>query len=476
MSRLRLLDLVKPFLPILPEVEVPVQKVSYDEKLVWMVVSGLGFYVLNEIPLYGVKATTSYDPLFWLRPVLASTRGSVMELGIGPLVMAGFIVQLLGGAQVIDVNFDYRSDRQLYQSAQKLLAICLTFGQALALIFSGIYGSPSELGVGGIVLLTFQIVVGGLFVIYMDEILQKGYGYGTGVSFFTVLSVSQMSLWRLFSFSSETSERGKELVGAFTGMVHLLWTRRSFKNALMEAFFRTYLPNMFEFYATLGLFALMVYVQGMRIDIPIKSTRARTPASSYPIRLLYTGNTGLLFWTALVSNLVIFSHLLYSQFPDNLFVGLIGSWSVRPGTTNQVVAVSGLAYYLQPPLSVVQALWDPIKTVVYAAMVVIVCSVFSRSWAEHSGGSARDLAKAFKTQEIVIVGHRDVSIVRELKKVIPPAASIGGAVLGLLSVATSLVGVYTGTAVVIGTITVYNYFEILAQEGGVPGGFVPGAQ
>jgi protein transport protein SEC61 subunit alpha len=59
----RLLDLVKPFLPILPEVQVPLQKVGYEEKLTWTVGTAILFFIMSEIPLYGVKSQESYDAL-----------------------------------------------------------------------------------------------------------------------------------------------------------------------------------------------------------------------------------------------------------------------------------------------------------------------------------------------------------------------------------------------------------------------------
>lgn len=48
-----------------------------------------------------------------------------MELGTSPIVTAGLIFQLFGGAQLLDVNFDLKSDRELFQSAQKRMSFLL---------------------------------------------------------------------------------------------------------------------------------------------------------------------------------------------------------------------------------------------------------------------------------------------------------------------------------------------------------------
>lgn len=42
-----------------------------------------------------------------------------MELGITPIVTSGMIMQLLAGAQLIDVDFSLKDDRALFGGAQK---------------------------------------------------------------------------------------------------------------------------------------------------------------------------------------------------------------------------------------------------------------------------------------------------------------------------------------------------------------------
>lgn len=42
-----------------------------------------------------------------------------MELGITPVVTSGMIMQLLAGAQLIDIDFGLKDDRALFGGAQK---------------------------------------------------------------------------------------------------------------------------------------------------------------------------------------------------------------------------------------------------------------------------------------------------------------------------------------------------------------------
>jgi hypothetical protein len=115
----RFLNLVRPFLPILPEVSAPERKVPFNQKVLWTAVTLLIFLVCSQVPLYGIMSSDSSDPIYWLRVIMASNRGTLMELGIGPVVTSGMIMQLLAGANLVDVDFALKEDRALFSGAQK---------------------------------------------------------------------------------------------------------------------------------------------------------------------------------------------------------------------------------------------------------------------------------------------------------------------------------------------------------------------
>ncbi|KAK9370236.1 SecY subunit domain-containing protein [Lipomyces kononenkoae] len=467
MSGLRFLDLVKPFLPILPEVAAPERKVPFDQRLMWTGVTLLIFLVMSEIPLYGIVSSDSSDPLFWLRMMLASNRGTLMELGISPIISSGMVFQLLGGTHIIDVNLDLKSDRELYQTAQKLLAIIISVGQATVYVLTGMYGPPKELGAGVCLLLILQLVLAGVVVILLDELLQKGYGLGSGISLFIATNICEQIIWKAFSPTTVNTGRGTEFEGAVVGMVHLLFTRKDKRRALREAFYRQNLPNMMQLLSTVVVFLVVIYLQGFRVEIPVKSNRARGPYGTYPVRLFYTSNLPIMLQSALTSNVFIISQILFNRFPDNLLVRLLGVWEATSGSA-QLHAVGGLAYYMQPPLNIAEALIDPIKTVIYITFILTICAVFSTTWIEISGSSPRDVAKQLKDQDLVMAGHREASMYKELKKIIPTAAAFGGACIGALSVTSDLLGTLgSGTAILLAVTTIYGYFEIAAKEGGV---------
>jgi len=56
-----------------------------------------------------------------------------------------------------------------------------------------------------------------------------------------------------------------------------------------------------------------------------------------------------------------------------------------------------------------------------------------------------------------MAGHREGSMYKELKRVIPTAAAFGGAILGLLSVAADLLGaIGSGTGILMAVTIIYS--------------------
>ncbi|CRK22388.1 hypothetical protein BN1723_018000, partial [Verticillium longisporum] len=298
---------------------------------------------------------------------------------------------------------------------------------------------PSDLGAGIVFLLILQLVVAGMIVILLDELLQKGYGLGSGISLFIATNICESIMWKAFSPTTINTGRGPEFEGAVIALFHLLLTWPNKQRALQEAFYRQNLPNIMNLLATLAVFGAVIYLQGFRVEIPVKSSRQRGARGSYPVRLFYTSNMPIMLQSALSSNVFLISQMLYSRFSDNLLVRLFGVWEAKEGTS-QLSAISGLAYYMSPPLNMKDALIDPIHTVVYIAYMLTACAVFSKTWIEVSGSSPRDVAKQLKDQGLVMAGHRDQSMYKELKRIIPTAAAFGGACIGALSVASDLMG------------------------------------
>jgi protein transport protein SEC61 subunit alpha len=468
MSGFRFLNLVRPFVPILPEVSSPERKVPFNQKILWTAVTLLIFLVCSQVPLYGIMSSDSSDPLYWLRVIFASNRGTLLELGITPIVTSGMIMQLLAGANLIEVDFNLKDDRALFGSAQKLFALIISLGQATVYVLTGMYGQPRDLGAGICLLLIVQLVAAALIVILLDELLQKGYGIGSGISLFIATNICESIIWKAFSPTTVNTGRGPEFEGAIIALFHLLFTWNDKSRALKEAFYRDRLPNITNLIATVVVFAAVIYLQGFRIEIPITSNRSRGFRTVYPVKLFYTSNMPIMLQSALTSNVFILSQMLYNRFPDNMLIRLLGVWESMDEST-QLSATSGISYYMTPPRTLKAALLDPVHSSIYIVFMLSACALFSKTWIEVSGASPRDVAKQLKDQQLVMAGHRDGSLYKELKRVIPTAAAFGGAVLGLLSVAADLMGALgSGTGILMAVTTIYGYWETGVRESGGP--------
>merc|ERR1712032_196016 len=176
------INLVKPCMCVLPEVSAPDRRIPFREKVLWTSLCLFVFLVCCQIPLYGIATGKAADPFYWMRVILASNRGTLMELGISPIVTSGMVMQLLAGSKIIDVDQNLKEDRVLFSGAQKLFGMLITLGEAVAYVVSGMYGELNDLGAGNAILIIMQLFIAGVIVIILDELLQKGYGLGSGIS------------------------------------------------------------------------------------------------------------------------------------------------------------------------------------------------------------------------------------------------------------------------------------------------------
>src|SRR3990170_679391 len=192
----RFLSLFKPIGRILPEIKVPERKVSFNEKIFWTALVLIVYLVMSEVPLYGIPQGQA-DSLSALRVIFASNRGTLMELGIGPIVTAGLILQLLVGSAIIKCDMSDPQDRSLFTSASKVFSIGLTGVQASAYLISGMYGT----GLAGTttIIIFIQLIFAGVVVMLLDELVQKGWGLGSGISLFIMAGVAQTILWQTFA-------------------------------------------------------------------------------------------------------------------------------------------------------------------------------------------------------------------------------------------------------------------------------------
>jgi protein transport protein SEC61 subunit alpha len=382
-------------------------------------------------------------------------------------------MQLLAGSRIIEVNQSLKEDRALFAGAQKLFGILITIGEAIAYVLSGMYGDLNTLGAGNAILIILQLFIAGLVVIILDELLQKGYGLGSGISLFIATNICESIIWKAFSPTTINTGRGTEFEGALIAFVHLMLTRSNKVRALKEAFYRQNLPNLMNLLATVLVFLIVIYFQGWKVDLSVKYAKYRGQTGKYPIKLFYTSNMPIILQTALVSNLYFCSQLLFNRYSGNVLVRLLGVWRDVKENPGQSVPVSGLAYYISPPHSLAEVAADPLHTVIYLVFILSSCALFSKTWIEVSGSAPKDVAKQLRDQQMVMKGHRSNSLVHELNRYIPTAAAFGGMCIGLLSVFADFAGaIGSGTGILLAVTIIYQYYEMFAKENNDPNAFV----
>jgi len=352
----------------------------------------------------------------------------------------------------------------------------ITIGEAVAYVLSGMYGDVKDLGAGNAILIIMQLFFAGIIVIILDELLQKGYGLGSGISLFIATNICENIIWKAFSPTTINTGRGTEFEGAVIALFHLLITRNDKVRALKEAFYRQNLPNLTNLLATVFVFVVVIYFQGFRVDLPVKYAKYRGQQGSYPIKLFYTSNIPIILQTALVSNLYFFSQLLYKRFSGNILVQLLGRWQEVEGasaSSSQSIPVGGLAYYVSPPTSLAEIIYDPFHALFYFAFILTACALFSKTWIEVSGSSPKDVAKQLQEQDMVIKGFRTKSVITVLNRYIPIAAAFGGMCIGALTVCADFMGaIGSGTGILLAVTIIFQYFEMFVKEQDKGGGVI----
>src|SRR5665647_1735621 len=368
----RFLSLFKPIGRILPEIKKPERKVSFNEKIFWTALVLVIFLVMTEIPLYGVAQSAS-DQFGQLRVIFASNRGTLMELGIGPIVTAGLILQLLAGSSIIKCDMSNHEDRGLFTSASKVFTIVLTGIQAGAYILSGMYGPNLS---GPVILIIFaQLIITGVVIMLMDELVQKGWGLGSGISLFIMAGVAQTILWS--TFSPPTGLFVGSLSSYLGGQITLgEWAFGSAGGVY---------PSLLGLIATISVFIIVIYLQGIRIELPMSYAGYKGFRSRYPIKLLYVSNLPVIFASALFANVFFFSQLLWSTQGrpapgQNIITDIAGQFNA---SNNQ--PLGGLAYYVTAPHNLQNVAIEPLRAAAYLGILVVFCAVFSLIWLEVGG-------------------------------------------------------------------------------------------
>ena len=458
-------DFIKSVGTVLPEIPKPEKKPTLNERFIWTGIALMLYLVMAATPLYGLTGTAAANNAStFLRVVFASAQGTLMTLGIGPIVTAGLILQLLVGSDIIKLDMSDSSDRAIFGSATKLLTLIVIVGESMAYMFGGALGvlTTSQQPV-----VFIQLVIASVIVLLLDEMIQKGWGLGSGVSLFILAGVCQTVMWYTFSpIPFQVTTGVTQLFGFVPEAIS-----ESFNNNLGSVVIRDFkYPSLLTFSLTIVMILVLVYVEGIRIELPITSIKYRGFQGVYPIKLLYVSNIPVILVSALGANVTFFARLLanYSVASPPWWMKYLAVFPASSANgTNTQIPIGGVVFYLTPPQSFQQTLAEPVHSIVYLLYLVGMAVVFARLWVEIGGLNPKAVAKNLMDADVQVPGFRrsGLSIEQMLNRYIPTLTIIGGILIGLIAGVSDLFGVFgTGIGILLMVDIILQYYQMLLKE------------
>ncbi len=446
-----------------PAVEKPTYKQPFNTRIKWTGIALLLYFILSSVTVYGIE-TGGFEQFRFFEIVLGSKFGSLMTLGIGPIVTAGILLQLLVGSKIINWDTTQEEGRKKFQSWNKLLAVILCFAEAFIFVFTG--AVPVAGGAFILTVVILQLAAGGIITIMLDDLVSK-WGFGSGISLFIAAGVTSQILVRMFSpfttacipgnIGSCLPTVGSPPTGLFWNFIISIFAANNFQAIVFIT----------PIIATAAVFCLVVYAQDISIDIPLSFAALRGFGRSWSLKLFYTSNIPVILTAALIANLQLFGRIGATPVGDGV-CGLLGCFD------GQGNPISGIIYYLTAPRnliiniisSTVSAL-EIVRAVTYTLFMAILAMIFSIFWVSTSGMDAGSVADQIDSIGMQIPGYRKDKRIMEsvLNRYIPALAVVGGLCIGILAAFADFTGaIGTGTGMLLTVMIVYNYYEELRGQ------------
>jgi preprotein translocase subunit SecY len=438
----------------IPEVKKPIEKkVDFNKKMKWTLIILGAFFILSNITLYGLTRN-SLAQFESLAVLLGTEFGSIISLGIGPIVMSSIILQLLVGAGIMNIDTNSAEGRRYFQSLQKLGVIFFIIFEAVIYVAMG--GFQAAPGLAWLVML--QLGLGGFAIMYMDEIVQK-WGFGSGVSLFIVAGVARQLFTALFQFVSVSGENCLLNFGGTECGGRVLVILQSIINGNPTGA----ISALVAILITIVIFLVVVWTQNLKIEIPLSYEKLRGYGVKWPLQFFYASVIPVILVAALLANI-------------QLFGSLLENWLGRPtplGSFQQGVPVSGLAFWLGSTNlldSIIRGSYSHIQiyqAIIYILFFMFASALFSVLWVKTSGMDEQSQAKKILSSGLQIPGFRKDERVLEsiLKRYIMPLTVMGGLAIGALSAFSDILGALIGgTSILLATMIMYQLYQSIAQQ------------
>ncbi|MFQ6106690.1 MAG: preprotein translocase subunit SecY [Thermoplasmata archaeon] len=496
---------LKPFTDRLPAVKKPIGHVHFRTKMLWVVLILTLYFAMTNVFIYGLDPAETIDVFASLRAILAGAQGSLMHLGIGPIVTGSIIMQLFAGAKIIKLDLTNDEDKAVYQGTQKLLVLIMIVVEAIPQVFgflhpaAGFVGRMEGLAPGqgeflANTLIVAQLFMGSYLVFLMDEVVSK-WGIGSGVSLFIAAGVSQQIFVGTFNWIP--ADPGGIPPGTIPKTLWYL-NNMSVAGVSQGGFEQILLQNpnpIIALVGTITIFLIVAYAESMRIELPLAHGAARGARGRYPIRLIYASNIPVILMAAVLANVSMFSLLFWNN-PDWPGVGQqwwIGSYPATQAEAetlgiSRTTPMTGIAYYL----STVNGVGDWLLPLlgpdryshllrghnylqvlthvsIYVGVMIVGSIIFAKFWIETTNMGPDAVAEQIESSGMQIPGfRRDPRVLRRvLERYIPVVTVISGAAVGALAAGADMIGTVgnaSGTGVLLAVGILIQLYEAMGRE------------
>ncbi len=467
-----------PIIKLLPGIKKPDKPLTLKEKLKWTGIIMSIYFVLFSVPAFGVNASSlsQTGALQLISIVFAARLGTLITVGISPIVVAGIIFSFLSGAGIIKVDQTDMAQRSRMQGMQKFVAIVIAFLEAFIFVATG---QVTLLSASFFGIVAFQLFLGALCIIYLDEAMSK-FGITSGINMFISANVSYSII-----AGTITILLGEAIAAIAAG------SAAAIPNAILS-----FAPL---FFAAIVLL-VSIYVYETSLEIPLVFSQFRGVGGRLPIPLLYVSVLPVVLATAFILNLVILSGFLahYSgPFPNvihfiayyngttggraNLVGGLV--YLLSPSSfplpyAAQYGGIGGYANYFSyfftqssplyvPLLAAPLLIPEWLHAIFYMIVLVLFCIIFGKFWTEMAGQNPKALAEQLQDTGWQIPGFRrdPRTIESVLNRYIPHIIVLGSVVVGILAAfATLTAAIGSGTGILLTVGILYMVFKQLDQE------------
>ncbi|VVB83588.1 Protein translocase subunit SecY [uncultured archaeon] len=456
----------------IPEVKHPEEKkLSFNVKLKWTLIVLVSFFVLANIPLFGLS-NNALERFKYLAIILGTDFGSIISLGIGPIVMASVILQLLTGSGILKIDTATSEGKKFFQGIQRILTFFFIIFEALIyVLMKGLQATP-----GLEWLLILQMVIGGLAIFYMDDLVSK-WGFGSGISLFIGAGVSWQLITSMFQFVTQQGTNclldfGKT---ACPGKVFVLI------QSIINKYPTELISALAAIIVTIIIFLIIVWAQSLKVEVPLSYGKLRGYAVKWPLAFFYSSNIPVILTAALIVSFQVFGGIIENAAAPCLTAGSSACFGLAKfashlgflGHFSNGQAVSGLSFWMGSNNLldlIIRGGFLPkylLQGLTHTLFYVVLSTLFAVFWVKTSGMDAKAQAHKIISSGLQVAGFRQDERVLEsiLERYIAPLTVMGGIAIGLLASVTNLMGaLISGTAILLVIMIFFQFYQSIVQQ------------